>query len=367
MKEFYILINSLAQGGAERVASELSWYVEEKGYTPIFLLTDGYAVEYDIAPSSRVEVLPLCALSRTGLFLVSVFVQAIYIRYSIRGGVNLISFLHRANIVNCLSGAWSRRNVVVSERSLFSKSYSGFKRLILKLLLKFCYSRADSIVAISELVKLELVDNLAVRSEKICVLNNPVNYSQFNFKGACRELGSDDAVRFCCVGRMVKSKRHFLVIKLFHKLSIFFPQAELHLCGDGPERESLELLARQLGVENRCYFYGKVEDVSSVLNHCDVFLFFSEFESFGNVATEALACGLPVIYSENLLSFDEIFRGSTVLSYSAKQELEDADVREMVDYLVRFDRALYCFERLAQLERFDRVSIFSKYLDRVVA
>jgi len=71
--------------------------------------------------------------------------------------------------------------------------------------------------------------------------------------------------------------------------------SRLVFIGDGPERVAATELAGQLGVLEDIVFLGKLESVAELLSCADLFLLPSEQESFGLVALEALASGVPVV------------------------------------------------------------------------
>jgi N-acetyl-alpha-D-glucosaminyl L-malate synthase BshA len=71
--------------------------------------------------------------------------------------------------------------------------------------------------------------------------------------------------------------------------------ARLVFIGDGPERSTATDLAGELGVLDDVVFLGKLESVAPLLACADLFLLPSEQESFGLVALEAMASGVPVI------------------------------------------------------------------------
>jgi N-acetyl-alpha-D-glucosaminyl L-malate synthase BshA len=73
--------------------------------------------------------------------------------------------------------------------------------------------------------------------------------------------------------------------------------AKLLLVGDGPERDKMERLCRELGTCDDVRFLGKLEAVEEVLSVADLFLMPSEKESFGLAALEALACEVPILTS----------------------------------------------------------------------
>ena len=71
----------------------------------------------------------------------------------------------------------------------------------------------------------------------------------------------------------------------------------LRLVGDGPERERIHALVRTLELGEYVHFDGEQVDLPGVYRGSDVFLLPSVTESFGLVALEAMACGVPVVAS----------------------------------------------------------------------
>ncbi|RCW51077.1 N-acetyl-alpha-D-glucosaminyl L-malate synthase BshA [Paenibacillus prosopidis] len=87
------------------------------------------------------------------------------------------------------------------------------------------------------------------------------------------------------------------VIDIFARVSEKVP-SKLLLVGEGPELSKIQCKIRQLGLEDRVSFLGKQEDVAQVISMADLLLLPSEKESFGLVALEAMACGVPTIGSD---------------------------------------------------------------------
>ena len=94
--------------------------------------------------------------------------------------------------------------------------------------------------------------------------------------------------------RAVKRVRD--VVQIYARVAEEVPSV-LVMVGDGPERIHAEHEARQLGVQDRVFFLGKLEAVAPLLASADLFLLPSQSESFGLSALEALATGVPVIGS----------------------------------------------------------------------
>ena len=104
-------------------------------------------------------------------------------------------------------------------------------------------------------------------------------------------------IDFLFVGRLVKVKNLFYLMKGFYKALKENKKIFLHIVGEGRERNRLEKLAEQLNISDFIKFHGVLykENLLKIYQSSDVFLVTSEYESFCMVATEALACGLPVI------------------------------------------------------------------------
>ncbi|MFQ5840639.1 MAG: N-acetyl-alpha-D-glucosaminyl L-malate synthase BshA [Candidatus Methylomirabilales bacterium] len=89
-------------------------------------------------------------------------------------------------------------------------------------------------------------------------------------------------------------KRVTDVLQIFAQVAQTLP-ARLLMVGDGVDRPAAQERCRQLGLEKLVFFFGRQEDVPSLLNLADLFLLPSENESFGLAALEAMSCGVPVI------------------------------------------------------------------------
>jgi glycosyltransferase involved in cell wall biosynthesis len=103
--------------------------------------------------------------------------------------------------------------------------------------------------------------------------------------------------RALSLGRLLHWKGFELGLRAFARFQAGAPNAEYWLIGDGPERESLERLSRELGIEKQVVFWGKLprNQVLEKMAACDVLLFPSLHDSGGWVTLEAMAAGRPVV------------------------------------------------------------------------
>lgn len=91
-------------------------------------------------------------------------------------------------------------------------------------------------------------------------------------------------------------KRVSDVVDIFHHVSQEVP-SKLLFVGEGPDLPKIQCKIKELGLADRVHFLGKQDDIAHVISMADVLLLPSEKESFGLVALEAMACGVPTVGS----------------------------------------------------------------------
>lgn len=102
------------------------------------------------------------------------------------------------------------------------------------------------------------------------------------------------------VSRLVDVKNHRELLLACERLLARHDDLSIVIVGDGEERESLELLVQDLGIDNRVRFLGQLSrpEVYAVLHRLDLFALPSEHEGFGNAAVEAMVAGVPVVAND---------------------------------------------------------------------
>ncbi|MNI20298.1 putative glycosyltransferase EpsD [compost metagenome] len=142
--------------------------------------------------------------------------------------------------------------------------------------------------------KIEHVHGVGVNTERF----QPVD--EYHKREARISFGyePDDFMMFYAA-EFNKNKNQQLLIQALALLKEEVPKAKLLLAGSGPLFESCQELAGQLGVSKHVHFLGHRNDIDKILPLCDIAVASSTREGLPVNIMEAMACGLPVIASDN--------------------------------------------------------------------
>jgi glycosyltransferase involved in cell wall biosynthesis len=137
---------------------------------------------------------------------------------------------------------------------------------------------------------------LPMPAATLLTLPNGVDLNRFHLRpqGLARGvLGWPLVPTLLLVGNLQESKGQQLALQALPQL----PTCRLVLVGDGPQRASLQQLARRLNVAERVLFMGPLDQdhLATCYSAADVLLLPSSREGWPNVVLEAMACGTPVV------------------------------------------------------------------------
>lgn len=133
--------------------------------------------------------------------------------------------------------------------------------------------------------------------------HRPIHYipNPLSISVSTREPVARDPNRLPTIGalaRMTDKKGFHVLLRAVGQLRESGVSFRLVLGGDGPERQALVQLSRQLGLADHVDFPGWVTDREEFFDGIDLFCLPSTDEPFGLVVTEAMARGCPVVVSD---------------------------------------------------------------------
>jgi N-acetyl-alpha-D-glucosaminyl L-malate synthase BshA len=155
---------------------------------------------------------------------------------------------------------------------------------------KFSIERSDGVTTISEFMRQRTEDFFGI-TKPVEVIHNFVNCDLYKPDPEARRKGPKRILHisnFRPVKRVLDCIRAFAIVRQH-------VAAELWMAGDGPDRSSAELLARDLNVSEHVRFLGKQDHMERLIPRMYALHLPSETEAFGLAALEAMACGVPPV------------------------------------------------------------------------
>ncbi|MEY4462161.1 MAG: hypothetical protein RLY98_701 [Bacteroidota bacterium] len=163
----------------------------------------------------------------------------------------------------------------------------------------FSINKSDFVTSVSQSLKDDTLKLFNIKNE-IQVIPNFIELDKIKKedKSPCQRsvMANDEERIITHISNFRKVKRIPDIIAIFNKIQKEIP-AKLMMVGEGPEKEKAEHLCRELGIQDKVIFFGNSNEIDTILCQTDLFLLPSKTESFGLVALEAMACGVPVISS----------------------------------------------------------------------
>ena len=219
--------------------------------------------------------------------------------------VHIHSHLYFSSVVAALASQLRDKPTVLTNHGIMSQSVSKWVQLTyLPTVGRLAFESADRILCYHERDRNELLDR-GVNTD-IDVIHNGIDCEQFAptatdggiVPDAVDNSTEEPYVAF--VGRLQPGKGAHFLIDAFARIADSYPERNLVLVGDGPQREELEKLAREKEIRDRVEFLGEIpnEAIPAVVGEADLFALPSLAEGMPRTVLEALACETPVVTTD---------------------------------------------------------------------
>lgn len=289
----------------------------------------------------------------------------------------MVPYLTRSEIVSRLIG-WFNNVPVVGTfvNDLYCSAYNQHLswraktlvrlfKLINKLTSKICIG----FIANSQTIKEANSKHLDIPLDKIEVINR----GRDSLKIKCRDFAqtkTNGSLHFLNVSRLYPVKGQRELILGFKKFLENYPNATLHIIGDGPLRKELSKIIDDNALLNKIFLPGARNDVRSILAEYDCFIFPSLVEGFSGAVVEAMFAGLPVLASNIPQNAEAITHLQTgyLFPKGSIEEIEKAMLWYKDNILTANAFAIKAYEFAK--ENFEQANIvmrFEKYLHNSIA
>ena len=305
-----IFLPGLYEGGAERVMLHLAEAIAAKGIRVDLVLVRAEGPYLPLVPKN-VRLVDLHA-SRS---ILSIFPLIKYLKQEKPD--TLLSGLF-TNVIAVLAGLLTGKNprIVICEHNTLSvqveNNTTDYRFRSMPLLTRWFYPRADAIIAVSEGVKSDLSSYANIPESRIMVIYNPVITPELIRKGKEKPVhpwfkpGKPPVI--LAIGRLVSVKEFATLIEVFSRVRKRI-KARLMIFGEGPERNNLERLVHDLGLDSEVLLPGFIENPYPFLSHSALFVLCSRHEGLPGVLIEAMAFKVPLISTDCPSGPREILEG----------------------------------------------------------
>ncbi len=216
--------------------------------------------------------------------------------------------------------------------------------MIKSVLIKYVHRKMNLVIVDSKGAMVDIAKNYNLSQDKLKVIYNPINVAEI--KKASEEKIADPKIneivasagtKLVCFGRLVKRKGFHLAVAALQRV-LESMEAKLLIIGEGEERKNLEKMIADLDLKKKILLCGYLSNPYSVISRCDIFVFPSLWEGFGNVIVEVMACGIPVIAAACPYGPDEIITNGVngiLVSVNDENALAEAVIQLANDSVLR--------------------------------
>ena len=270
----------LNQGGAERVITTLCNELDRSKFCPKLVLfkKEGYYLNH---LKSDVEIIELnISRIRYSIFKIIPLIKKLKPEIVFTGWGEISAFL------SPLIPFFSKTKFITRETNVVSKHVTRKEILFFY---RF-YTNFHQIIAQSDDMKKDLIENFKINPSKIIKINNPVDFEMINeLKDEIFEQDYNKSyIKIVSIGNLSQRKGFDLLLNVFQYLKN--EPIKLTIFGDGRDKAELLQQKSDLQLEN-VSFFGKVNNPFPFVKQADLFILSSRYEGFPNVLLEAGACG----------------------------------------------------------------------------
>jgi glycosyltransferase involved in cell wall biosynthesis len=237
---------------------------------------------------------------------------------------------------------------------------------------KRLYNRVNLALAISNVIKTNLIETTPLTEEKIILIHNGIDINRFDPSKADREkvrsefnIARDEVV-IGTMGRFSPGKGHEEFLIAAKDLNLKNKNLKFVIVGEASYKEEayyekIEILSNDLGLNN-IIFTGYVSDTKNILAAMDIFVFPSHAESFGLALTEAMAMELPSVSSNSDGVLDITVDNETGFLFENKNS---EDMAEKINKLILSKDLREKFGKAARLRVVNKFNLH-KQTDKII-
>ncbi|MCX8037469.1 MAG: glycosyltransferase [Candidatus Sumerlaeia bacterium] len=279
-------------------------------------------------------------------------------RWFRRGQVDLVhSHMYRSNVPATFAARTAGIRAVLCQVHNINTWETWRQRWMDRWLLRW----RRAMIAVSEEVKRDVVANLRCPPDRVRVLYNGIDLSEYEravrSPALLRRMGVPDGRLVVVVlARLVEQKGHLRLLHALESMRADLPPCHFLFVGEGGMRETIEREIRRRGLDDLVTLTGHRADVPAILASSDVSVLPSDREGFSNAIVESLAAGVPVVATDVGGNREAVISGecgylvppddSNALAQAIKTVLDDGALRRRMSESARRRAQRFSLDRM---------------------
>lgn len=239
-----------------------------------------------------------------------------------------------------------KAGIIYTVRGRVYENKTGIKRWLFQLADKFSCWIADRVIFISGELRDDFVKHSVVEGKKAILIGlgssngfdtetfrRPSKDEKINAKEHFHLDRSANAIAY--VGRVAHDKGAIDLFKVFEKISTYDPLMNFLVVGK--VEIDLETLLKKYNIDqNRLILHDWCADIHKAYWACDITVFPSFREGFGNVCVESILCGSPVVCYDVIGCRESVKQG--ISGYKVPYRDTDAMIKKIIYLFDNIDK-----------------------------
>lgn len=293
MKNILFVITRLGGGGAERI---MCYIIQTLSNFPQFQITilllkrDGNTYLSSLPKNVNIKYLDISGRIRYNVL--KIFWSIIKLKPNVCFcGLDKLNFL-LAPFLPILK--LYNIKTIVRETNVLSCQYPK-PNFAVKNIYRIFYNMYDRIIAQSDDMMEDLINNWGIKRKKIIKINNPVDIHKIDTLAnqTPKFILDGRKKNFIMIGRLTHQKGYDILFNQLSKLDDNIPY-HIYILGTGELENELKLMLRDQNLQNKITFCGYCENPYAEIKQSSGLILASRYEGFPNVLLEANAIGKPI-------------------------------------------------------------------------
>lgn len=326
-KRIAMIVPTLWNGGAEKVAADMSIFLSDAGYDVFFFLNQ-YDRKNNYPHKGKEVVVMQEALCETGNLGKQIYQYGkwalLYRKYKRKYKIDIsISFMVPENFVNVLSDIGDKKILTFHSVTSHVVYYYG-KIFVRPFVLKMMCQKATASVAVSKYVKWDLQKLMGLKKDVTDVIYNSIDICKFETMAQETAIANQYDNTILYVGRLDDEKRPWIVVRVMQEVVQRYENVKLLMLGKGENLFFLKRLISKFKLQNNIELLGFQKNVAKYMAGAKMIISCSETEAFSCSVLEAITFGIPAVVVDNPGGVQEVIS-------SERAHIEPCKVNRVVD------------------------------------